>query len=92
MKSIYDLVRYPLITERALLQQDKGKYTFRVHPEASKGEIKEAIETIFSVKVAKVNTSTVRGRLKRVRFRPGYTAEWKKAVVTLKPGQKIELA
>jgi len=92
VRTIFDLVRYPLITERALIQQEKGKYRFRVSWQATKQEIKQAIERIFAVKVARVNTLNVRGRLKRLRLRAGYTPRWKKAIVTLKPGQKIELA
>lgn len=91
MRTIFDLVRYPLITERALIQQEKGKYRFRVRREATKQQIKDAIERIFGVKVARVNTLNVLGRLKRLRLRAGYTPRWKKAIVTLKPGQKIEL-
>ncbi len=90
--NLYDLISYPLITEKSTGQAEKGKYAFRVHPKATKGDIRLAVEKAFSVKVVKVNTLNVGGRLKRVRYQPGYTADWKKAVVTLKSGQKIEFA
>lgn len=74
-----------------MIHQEKGKYSFRVRREATKQEIKNAIERIFGVKVAAVNTLNVHGKLRRLRFRAGYTPRWKKAIVSLKPGQKIEL-
>lgn len=88
--NLYDLISYPLITEKSTGQAEKGKYAFRVHPKATKGDIKLAVEKAFSVKVTKVNTQNVGGKLKRVRYQPGYTSDWKKAIVTIKPGQKIE--
>lgn len=89
---LYDVILEPLITEKSTGQNEKeGKYTFRVHPEANKNSVKEAVEKIFNVHVTKVNTNVIPGRWKRVRFRPGMTAEWKKATVTLKEGEKIEL-
>ena len=88
--NLYDIVREPLITEKGTNQEKVRKYFFRVHPDANKHEIREAVERLFNVKVAKVNTMVVGGKWKRVRFQPGQTADWKKAVVTLKEGQKIE--
>jgi large subunit ribosomal protein L23 len=91
--NLYDVIAYPLITEKCALDTEKkNKYAFRVHPSATKVEIKQAVEKVFNVKVVKINTSNVRGKLKRVRYQPGYTAAWKKAVVTLKGGQKIDFA
>ena len=88
--NFHDVIREPLITEKGTNQEKIRKYFFRVHPDANKYEIRGAVERIFNVKVAQVNTMTVPGKWKRVRHQPGKTAEWKKAVVTLKEGQKIE--
>ncbi len=91
MKNVYDIIRSPLITEKgSLLQADQNKYFFRVDCKCNKKEIKEAIEKIYNVKVLKVQTMNVRGKLKRVRYEFGRTARWKKAIVTLKPGDSIE--
>ncbi len=87
---LYDLIETPWITEKGTKQWPKGKYSFRVRPSATKVQIKHAVEEIYKVNVVKVNTVSVHGRWKRVRMHPGKTSEWKKAVVTLKPGQKIE--
>lgn len=92
MKTWYDIVREPLITEKITQQSDKtGKYAFRVDKHATKKTIKEAIEHIFNVHVVKINTSNVSGKWRRVRFTPGKTEDWKKAVVTLKKGEKIDI-
>ena len=88
--SMYDVIVEPLVTEKSTLQNQTGKYSFRVHPEANKYSVKEAVERIFNVHVTKVNTRVVPGKWKRVRFHPGLTSEWKKATVTLKAGEKIE--
>ena len=87
---LYEVIRDPLITEKGAKQEKDGKYFFRVRRDAQKHEIREAVERIFNVKVAKVNTMLVGGKWKRVRYRPGQTPDWKKAVVTLKEGQKID--
>ncbi|ACX52617.1 MULTISPECIES: 50S ribosomal protein L23 [Ammonifex] len=88
---VHDVLIKPVITEKstALLQQNK--YTFIVHPKATKTDIKRAVETIFKVKVLKVNTMRVKGKVKRVRRAVGRTPEVKKAIVTLQPGHKIEV-
>jgi len=85
----YDIITYPLITERSTAETEKGRYSFRVKKEATKHDIKLAIEEAFHVKVKKVNTMRVEGKLRRVRYQPGYAADWKKAIVTLKAGDKI---
>lgn len=90
--NVYEVIREPLITEKGTTQEQAGKYCFLVARRATKLEVREAVERLFNVKVAKVNTMVVPGKWKRVRFHPGRTAEWKKAVVTLKQGQKIEFA
>lgn len=68
-----------------------NKYTFEVDMRANKVQIKEAVEQIFKVEVEKVNTLKVKGKLRRMGRHEGYTSDWKKAIVTLKPGQSIEV-
>ncbi len=90
--NLFDIVQEPLITEKISKQTEKlFKYAFRVHPKANKKEVKSAIEKIFNVHVVRVNTLNVSGKWRRVRTQPGKTANWKKAVVTLKAGEKIDI-
>ncbi len=89
---VYDIIKTPVITEKGSKQADMGKYFFRVHSSATKLDIKKAVEEIFHVNVLRVNTITVKGKWKRLRYQPGKTSNWKKAVVTIKAGQKIEYA
>ena len=92
MRDPYIIIERPIISEKAVDQQPLGKYHFRVARDANKIEIREAIEVIYGVRVKAVNTMNVRGKLRRVgRGRPGRTPAWKKAIVTLVPGQSIEL-
>ena len=88
---LYEVLRRPLITEKNTMLSAQNKYTFEVAREANKPMIREAVEKIFKVDVTKVNTSYVRGKMRRVRRSRGMTREWKKAVVTLKPGQRIDI-
>jgi large subunit ribosomal protein L23 len=81
----------PVISEKAYNLSGQSKYTFKVDKRANKVQIKKAIEEIFNVSVISVNTSMVRGKLRRRGLTRGYKPDWKKAVVTLKPGQKIEI-
>jgi large subunit ribosomal protein L23 len=91
MRDNYDIIQEPLITEKGSFMSTKqNKYYFKVHPKANKKEIKDAVEKIFNVRVLAVNTMIFMGKIKRVRYRPGRTASWKKAIVTLKPGQTID--
>ena len=83
MKAAQDIVIGPIITEKSMSVIADKKYTFKVASDANKVEIAEAIEKLFKVEVAKVNTISVRGRSKRVGRYSGKTADWKKAVVTL---------
>ena len=83
MKAAQDIVIAPIITEKSMSAIAGKKYTFRVAPDANKVEIASAVEELFKVEVAKVNTMHVRGRNKRVGRYSGKTAAWKKAVVTL---------
>ncbi len=86
------IVRRALITEKGtMLRETRNQYHFEVARDANKIEIKRAIETIFSVKVGSVRTQQLRGKVKRQGRSSGRRSDWKKAIVTLKPDQKIEL-
>ncbi len=87
---IYEVIRRPLITEKSTMLQGVGKYTFEVAIDANKQQIREAVEKAFNVKVDTVNTVTMKGKIKRMGRNLGRTKDWKKAVVTLKSGEKIE--
>ena len=87
----YEVLRRPVITEKNTSLQALGKYAFEVAGEANKRQIREAVEKAFKVKVTAVNVSIVRGKTRRVGRRQVLTQSWKKAIVTLKPGDKIEL-
>ena len=87
---LYEILRRPLITEKTTLLQEQSRYVFEVAQGAAKHQIKEAVETAFKVKVVKVNVMTVPGKAKRMGRREIMTPSWKKAVVSLEPGQKIE--
>jgi large subunit ribosomal protein L23 len=94
MKSVREVIVRPLITERGTALKGKGKYLFEVSLSATKQEIREAVEKVFKkdkVKVTKVNTTTVPGKVRRFGRNLSKDFRWKKAVVTLKPGQKIEV-
>jgi len=92
MKTEFDVIQSPLITEKfTMVLAPLRQYLFMVGRHANKAEIKKAIEKIYKVKVDKVRTITVRGKKKRVRAQYGYTASWKKAMVTLKEGYTIEV-
>jgi large subunit ribosomal protein L23 len=89
--NIHDVIREPLLTEKGTKQESVRKYYFRVAMKATKKDVREAVERLFNVRVEKINTMIIGGKWKRVRFQPGKTADWKKASVTLKEGQKIDL-
>ena len=85
----HDIVISPVITEKSsLLKEKNGALVFRVQRRANKSEIKKAIERLFEVKVASVRTEIVHGKFKRVGRHVGQRPDWKKAYVTLKPGEK----
>jgi large subunit ribosomal protein L23 len=87
-KPLYEIIERPIITEKSVKESMSDRYTFRCKTSANKIEIKNAIEEIFEVKVAAVNTLIVKGKHKRVgRARPGKVADYKKAIVTLAPDQ-----
>lgn len=88
MKAPQDIIIKPIITERSMDALQAGKYTFKVDKRANKIEIADAIEKLFDVQVAKVNTMNCNGRTKRVGRFVGKTADWKKAIVTLKEDSK----
>jgi len=86
---LYEVLRRPLITEKATLLKEEDRYAFQVANKANKVQIKKAVEQAFKVKVVKVNVMTVPGKTKRFGRRQVTSSSWKKAVVTLAPGDKI---
>jgi len=92
MKTSYDTLKNILRTEKSSEMLRANKYLFRVASEANKIEIKQAVEEVYNVKVIKVNTLNMHGKWRRLRYHSGRTTDWKKAVVTLKEGDKIEIA
>jgi large subunit ribosomal protein L23 len=86
---LYEVLRKPLITEKATSLKEEDKYAFEVAGKATKSQIKEAVELAFEVKVSKVNVMTVPGKTKRYGRRQVTNSPWRKAVVTLVPGNKI---
>lgn len=92
MMDLYDIVRIPRITEKGTrLKEKNNMLTFEVRKDANKLQVRKAIETIFKVKVIEVTTVNLSGKKKRVGQRLGRRTDWKKAYVTLKPGEKIEI-
>lgn len=89
--NLYDVIRRPVVTEKSTAVAEHNKVVFRVATCASKEEIRKAVETIFKVKVTKVNTLNVKGKTKAFRGRLGTRQDYKKAVVTLAEGQNIDL-
>ena len=90
-QQMYDIIRGPVITEKATNVSEHGQLIFRVPLTATKREVKAAVEGLFNVNVTAVNTIRVMGKLKRVRGRPGRRSDYKKAVVTLREGQRIDI-
>jgi len=88
---MYDLVRSPVITEKATMITEHNQVTFRVPLDADKRAVKVAVEKLFKVKVTAVNTIRVKGKRKLVRGRPGARSDYKKAIVTLAEGSKIDV-
>jgi large subunit ribosomal protein L23 len=92
--SAAEVVLRPVISEKSMDQTQRGRYTFRVHEDANKLQVKQAVEELFKVQVVDVNVLNTKAKEKsrgrgRARIR-GWTSPWKKAIVTLAPGQKIE--
>lgn len=91
MKTSYDMIKTLVRTEKGTALEPRRQYLFEVDRNANKIEIRKAIEEIYKVKVKAVNTMIVTGKPKQVRRELGYTSAWKKAVVTLQEGQKIDV-
>ena len=89
-EAMYEIIRAPLITEKATQLSEQGQFVFRVAPKATKPEIKAAIEGLFGVSVLAVNTLVQKGKTKRFKGRPGQRSDVKKAFVKLAPGQSID--
>ncbi len=88
MKTPYDVIIKPVISEKSMDDAQEKKYTFKVDPRANKTQVKKAIEEIFDVEVEKVNIMNVKGKVKRMGRYEGKTAASKKAIVTLTPNSK----
>ncbi len=88
---ILEVLRRPIITEKNTLLMEQNKYVFEVARRANKRQIREAVERAFNVKVTSVNVISVHGKMRGSGRLRGETSPWKKAVVTLQPGQKIEI-
>jgi large subunit ribosomal protein L23 len=86
-----DVILAPVVSEKSYALLDNNAYTFQVHPEANKTEIRQAVEQIWDVKVVSVNTLNRKGKTKRFRFTQGKRRDMKRAVVKLAPGDKIEI-
>jgi large subunit ribosomal protein L23 len=91
MKPAQDIIKAMVRTEKSTIAEPQGKYMFLVANTSNKIEIKRAVEQLYKVKVADVNTMINMGKMKRVRYQVGKTADFKRAIVTLKEGQKIEV-
>ena len=88
----YSIIKKPLVTEKSTVLQDlRNQYSFKVHPDANKVQIRKAVEALFGVHVEKVNIVKVPGKLRRMLGRPGRTTPWKKALVKLRDGERIEI-
>jgi len=85
-----EILIHPIITEKAVELQKENKYVFRVNSRATKIDIKNAVHTLFGVTVLQVNTVNVKGKVKRLGRYEGHTRSWKKAIVFVKPGEKIK--
>jgi len=91
MKEAQKIIRRPLITEKSTQQKEENhQYVFEVHRNANKIEIQSAVEHLFKVKVLQVRTSNVMGKIKRLGRRYGKRPDWKKAIITLKEGDRID--
>ena len=91
MKSIYEVLKRPIITEKSMKLVEMGKYTFEISQDANKIEVKNAVSQIFKVDVRKVNLINGKAKKKKVGKHSGLTAKVKKAIVTIKPGQSIDI-
>ncbi len=90
MSKHHNILRSPSITEKNTVLREENKYVFEVAVNANKKEIKDAVESVFDVKVENVNTMVVKGKKKRMGRFTGYRSDWKKAIVKLAEGESIE--
>lgn len=91
MITIYDVLRRPVLTEKSMsLQETANTVVFKVHPDSNKRQVKEAVERFFNVKVQTVRTMNYNGKEKRFGRKVGRRQDWKKAVVVLKEGEKLD--
>ena len=91
MKDLYNVIKKPCLTEKGMtLQENNNQVVIKVNPSANKIEIKKAVEKLFNVKVDRVRTANMHGKQKRVGLRMGRCSDWKKAIVTLSEGHKID--
>lgn len=88
---LFEVLRKPLVTEKNTSLQSQGKYAFEVNSDATKNQVKQAVEKAFKVSVIAVNVMSVRGQEKQVGRKKVSGGQWKKAIVTLKPGDKIQI-
>ena len=91
MKSPYDVIIKPILTEKSETAKQRLIYSFAVTHDSNKDAIKKAIESIFNVKVDSIRTLVVKGKVKQHKFREGVRKDWKKAMITLKEGYRIEI-
>jgi len=89
--SVYDVIRAPLVNEKATLLSEQNKVSFRVSSDATKTDVKKAVEEVFKVKVKAVNVLNTTGKIKRFKGMVGKRSGFKKAIVTLEAGQKIDV-
>ena len=90
MANLYDIIKKPIVTEKGVAKKDEERtLCFEVAADANKTEIRNAVQTLFKVKVAAVRTSTTAGKLRRRGKFSGYRSDWKKAYIKLRPGQKV---
>jgi large subunit ribosomal protein L23 len=87
----HDILRRPVITEKSTMLSERGQYVFEVAANANKIEVKRAVQEVFKVDVLAVNMLHMHGKMRRMGRSQGLTRAWKKAIVTLKPGDRIEL-
>ncbi len=86
-----DIIIAPVLSEKSNELREQGKYTFKIHPDATKIQVKDAVRRLFDVKVQSCTVINVRGKVKRLRNRPGRTSSYRKAVVRLAPGNTIKV-
>ena len=85
-----DIIIHPVVTEKTTMLQEQGKYVFKVDKRANKKEIMQQVKEIFNVDPVSCNIINVKGKRRRERYKEGRTSSWKKAIITIKEGQKIE--